>query len=295
MEDANSSIVLTGATGYLGSRIARRLLARGQPVIATRRQTSNLSRIADIAPRMRLVDAGGPEVLAATMAADVVIHAATAYGRAGEPPTAVVDANTVFPLRLLEAIHRTGASFVNFDTSLPDTASDYALSKAQFRAWGARFALQGRLRFVNLRLEQYYGPGDDVSKFPAYVIRSCMNNVPEIALTRGEQRRDFIYVEDVLSAFDCVLDALPRLSLGWHEYAVGSGEAVTVREFAEMVHRLCGSNTHLAFGARSYRPSEPMHSQADIAALVQLGWRRRYNLQEGLRATISDERKRLSS
>lgn len=263
-------------------------------MIALKRASSRLDRIADVASRLRLLDADGgcsEPVRAAAEEADLVVHAATNYGRAGEPASAILETNAVFPLRLLEAAARGAHGiFVNADTSLPASAGAYALAKAQFRAWGERFAGDGSVRFVNVRLEHMYGPGDDPSKFTTHVIRGCIDNVPELPLTPGAQRRDFIYIEDVVSAFERIVTEALKPGPARREYGVGSGVAVTLREFAETVRELSGSSTRLAFGARPYRPNEIMHSVADIRALQDLGWRCRYGLRGGLQETIQRER-----
>ena len=62
--------------------------------------------------------------------------------------------------------------------------------------------------FINMRLEHFYGPGDADSKFTAHVMNSCLRNVPELKLTLGEQRRDFFYIEDVVSAYLIILEKI---------------------------------------------------------------------------------------
>src|SRR5690606_3546497 len=117
------------------------------------------------------------------------------------------------------------------------------------------------LQFVNIRLQHMYGPGDDPSKFTSHVFHACQRHQPQLALTAGEQRRDFIYIEDVVSAYGVVAGKLNELSTS-DQVDVGSGNAPSVRSFVEQVHLLTGSRTELKFGAIPYRANEAMLCQA---------------------------------
>lgn len=287
------TILLTGATGYLGSHLAKAFVNSGHKVIVLTRKKSNLCRIRSILPGLQVFNT--EDGLAAPFRAlghvHAVVHAATCYGRDGETPFEVFEANTVFPLGLLEAATNFGVDcFFNTDTILNEYISYYALSKHQFAEWGKSFANGGALKFVNIRLEHLFGPGDVANKFTTHVIRSCLSNVPEIKLTAGEQKRDFVHIDDAVRAYVCLLEMGPGLCLGHHEYGIGSGKAVSVREFVKKVHRLTNSRSKMLFGALPYRKNEVMQSQADTSRLEENGWRCQMSLEQGLQQTIDVEK-----
>jgi nucleoside-diphosphate-sugar epimerase len=134
-----------------------------------------------------------------------------------------------------------------------------------------------------------YGPGDDTSKFTARVIKDCLANVAEIKLTPGDQKRDFVYIDDVVFAYDILLEQTNHQAASGRSF--GHGVAVTIREFVETVHQITGSTTRLNFGALPYRQNEIMHSGTDIEALMSLGWRCRTTLAVGIRKTVLHEKK----
>jgi len=291
----SATVLVTGATGFLGSHLVRALVANAYRVVVLKRSSSDSSRIVDLLPRVAVYDVDRvslEEPFKEHGCVDAVIHTATIYGRDAERPSEFVTSNILFPLRVLEVAASFGtAAFLNADTffnragSRCGYLSGYALSKRQFLEWAG--SCTGVSRFVNVRLEHMYGPGDDDSKFITQVIKSCLTNVPELKLTSGEQRRDFVHVGDVASAFLVLLrSALAREPMQ-STYEVGSSRAASIRECVELVHRLSGSRTALRFGALAYRENEIMHSVADVRPLRALGWGPPMGLEEGMRDTIA--------
>jgi nucleoside-diphosphate-sugar epimerase len=171
--------------------------------------------------------------------------------------------------------------------------SSYTLSKRQFREWLQTTA--GEVVGVNVVLEHFYGAGDNQSKFVTRVIRELLAEVPSIPLTHGEQKRDFIYIDDVVEAFVCIIDRVASTVPSCLEYQVGTGGSVTLREFVSIAHELCGAPpTRLDFGAVPYRSNEPMDVRVDLDPLRSLGWAPHWSLREGLAATIAAERRMLA-
>lgn len=289
-------ILITGATGSLGSHLVRALLNQGHQVVVLKRSFSDLSRISDVVSSIESYDIDDIDLatpFAGSNRIDVVIHTATCYGRNKENIYQIFEANTVLPLQLLNvAIRYNVSAFVNTDTSLDRFLNPYALSKKQFHDWGILTAAQMGLSFLNLQLEHFYGPGDDDSKFVTMLIRSCLQNVRELNLTAGEQKRDFIHIEDVVSAYLTILKTLHLKKPCFMNYGVGSGDAITIRGLVEKVHAMTEAHTILNFGAVPYRQNEVMESCADIAALRALGWTPKVSLDNGLGLTISYEKQR---
>lgn len=284
------TILLTGASGYLGSYLAKAIVSQGYKLIILKRKNSPLERLGSIIPKavfynIENLDYSVPFNVHGKI--DAVIHTATCYGRHGEIPSEVFEANTGFPLRLMDAAKATGVNiFINTDTILDKYLNSYSLSKSQLLEWGKFFCIHNKMFFVNMRLEHFYGPGDAESKFTTHVMNSCIRNVPELKLTFGEQKRDFIYIDDVVSAYLVILEKLAGFSNFFSDFHVGSGEAVSIRDFVEKVHRITGSQTHLAFGSMPYRKGEVMSSQANVEPLLELGWSCKTNLEQGLKLVI---------
>lgn len=289
-------IAMTGATGFLGSRLLPALLAAGYRVAILKRSSSNTARIAGCIGRVRSLDLDreDPEPLFAEEPVEAVIHCATDYGRRNVEPYRIVEANIVLPLRLLHLARRHGVRcFVNTDTVLDKRISHYSLSKSQFLQWLRLHSDQ--LVCGNVALEHFYGPGDDETKFVPYVIHSLLKRVPWIDLTPGEQTRYFIHVSDVVEAFLRILEHLRGHAPGFRHFEVGAPDAIAIRDFVQLAAKICGNHvTELRFGALPYRPDEIMHPALDLQALRALGWEPRMSVAAGLADSFAGERQRLA-
>lgn len=287
-------VVLSGATGFLGSHLARRLAAAGYDVVALVRANSSLRRIADLTDRIRIVQLG-PEALDVLFheltPVAAVVHTAVNYGRASTSLSELIETNVLLGVRLVEAAQRAGvACFINVGSALPPEVSPYALSKRQLSEWLQCLAQATEMHIVDVALENMYGEDEDEKQFVPRVILACLRNVERLPLTAGEQKRDFIYIEDVTEAFALLLRHClqTRAHKGnYARYPLGSGKAVCIRDVASMIRQLTGASTQLDFGAVPYRPHEVMFSQADLSAWRALGWSPRYTLESGLRRAVT--------
>jgi CDP-paratose synthetase len=287
------NVVISGATGFLGSHLVRRFVAEKWTITVLIRPESNLRRLSDILNSIRVLPIT-PDSLDQLVVPQehvhIVIHAATDYGHHNRPWSELLKTNLVLGMQLAEAAIRAGVNcFINVGSALPPEVSPYALSKHQFSTWLPELAKKGQTHFVDVVLETIYGEDDDPEKFITRVILACLCNVERLPLTSGEQRRDFVYVQDVVEAFTLLANkhAFLNSAPAYHRYSLGSGNAVTIREVTQLIRRLTNSRTQLDFGALPYRPCEVMFSQADLTAIRAIGWAPRYLLEDGLRRTIA--------
>ena len=287
------NILLTGATGFLGSYLLEALLEKGCKVIILKRSTSNPWRILHLLDQVSSydIDKQPLELAFEQQNIDVVIHTAGQYGRDGCSISKIIEANVIFGVNLVDACLRHNVkTFINTDTMLLPYLNNYSLSKKQFVEWLKQYS--DRIQVVNLRLDHMYGVKDDDNKFVAWILSQLKENTPEIKLTKGKQKRDFIYIGDVVSAFMIVLDKrrdLPQFS----ELDVGTGRLVSVRKFVErMVFHYKKSNpklqTKLLFGAVPYRKGEAMSVDVDTTGLNKIGWKSEIKLDEGLSKIIKE-------
>jgi CDP-paratose synthetase len=284
-------IILSGATGFLGSHLLNNLLKNEYEVIILIRSSSNLWRIENLVPLVTTynIDKCDLDLVFKRHKIDIVIHTACKYARNECSMINVVDSNLMYGLRLLEACRRFKTKlFINTDSLLPRNVDGYSLSKKQFVDW-LRFYSEG-MQVINLKLEHMYGPKDDNTKLVGWFLSQLKERVPEIKLTKGEQLRDFIHIDDIVSAFSKVLES-KSISKNFSEFEVCSGKVIPVKNFLlqlkkgyEDMHGI--SNTRLLFGAVPYRKNEMMKVDAHNHSLLKLGWMPKIELKEGIKNTL---------
>lgn len=293
-------ILITGPSGFLGSALLRHWASQGHELWLLARPASSLRHIDHPNATVHVRRVAEPEQVAAIVkeaAPDAIVHTACVYGRKGELPLDILDANMRFGIALLQAVltepmaasSNSPCLFLNTGTVLTPNISLYALSKSQFSAWGGALAHQMpvKLQFVDIRLQHMYGPGDNHSKFTSHVVETCFKNKPYIALTEGRQRRDFIYIDDVVSAYDCILKNRTEFESN-DEIDVGTGTAIEIRTYVETVKKQCRSSTLLDYGSIPYRQGEPMTCEANVDRLKRLGWSPRVSLDDGVASMIKE-------
>lgn len=290
-------ILLTGAAGFVGSHVARRLVAEGCEVTALLRPTTDAWRISDLSGAMRTL-AGD---LAATEAIErcvdevrpeVCIHLAwyVEPGRylAGLENLTMAAASLHLARRLAEAGCRrfvgAGTCF-EYDTtsgrlseeSPTRPATLYAASKLGLCLTLEHLGRTTGMEVAWPRFFYMYGPSEDRRRLVPTVIRSLLAG-QEVQLTRGTQVRDYLHVEDVAAA----VWAVARSDLVG-PVNVGSGVPVTVREVVEHLGVVLGGRDRIVLGALPDDPADPRYVCADIRYLTErTGWSPRIDLKGGL-------------
>jgi len=284
------NVILTGATGYLGKRILEKLVCDDFNILCIKRDLSSLCTIVRMVEKTLWVDSNDPELekVIRNFHADVVVHMACkyegdSYHNEADRIDQLIDANLLFPLKLLGiAVDNKISKWINTCTTLPKFLNVYSKSKWQFAEWGDFFANKFGIDFLNVKLENFYGENEVPTKFIPMLINKMKRN-EKILLTDGLQHRDFIYLNDVISAYMLLLNSNLK---GYTDIALGSGEAPSIREIVTFLHEHLHSHSELVFGAISKRENEPEITVADTSLLKSLGWNCNFNWKTGLEKII---------
>jgi nucleoside-diphosphate-sugar epimerase len=179
------------------------------------------------------------------------------------------------------------------ETTTPRPETDYAKSKLAGTEAVTRIAKRGHSRRLSTaRLFTVYGPGEHEGRLLPTIRRAADTGTP-VDLTAGTQERDFTYVEDAAEA----MLRIGSLREAEQVINVGTGENVSVREFAETAAGVFSIDRGLLrFGALESRPSEMKAARTDISRLYRLtGWKPARTVIEGIQAACERERELASS
>ncbi len=289
----SQTILLTGANGFLGRHLANRLSELKAVVIATDITPPPLAANPISAPA-NLTDSAEVEAIFSQYKPTMVIHMAAAGVRnPGLPLETAVGVNlmgsiTLYQMALKYGVQRfihTGTSYEygdRSDANHADPISMYAASKAAAWNFGRMYYRTEGLPIVGLRLFQVYGPS-----LPGGVIEAALNaahkRIP-FDSTAGEQKRDWVYVDDVLAAY---VHALTAPAIEGRAFDIGTGRTHSLKTILDLVAKHTGT-LDVRFGALPYRAGEVFDLVADTApARKYLGWQATTSVEEGLRRTIA--------
>lgn len=262
------NILLTGATGFLGSHLSRALQADKHTVV-------------------HAVGHYGRDSVKLWMSHsffDAVVHCAGIYGRQGESAAQMLRVNTLLTVELFEAAQKSGVRrFIYTNTALPRKLNAYSQSKHQAADWLEQLA--DKTEVICLKIQHMYGPGARDHNFITSIFKQCLANQPTIDLTEGQQRRDFVYISDVVDAIVRLLKS--PVKNGFHNFEIGSGESPDLRFLVNLIAEMTGANSQLNFGMIPYRPLEPMLMRASVADMLRLGCERPIAILEGLNRTLA--------
>lgn len=293
---AKKTILLTGGTGFLGSRILELLVSQNYPVVLIKRSSSDSRRINHLLRNKTIdlfdIDKYSAEDCFNNYKIDSIIHTATCYGRLNESVFDIIKSNFVLPVELLMLALRRGVScFINTDTfsnekiELTGNEKFYVRSKKDFLKYAKDLINGADMVFANMIIEQMYGPDDNKTKFIPFIVKSLLGNVKEISLTPGKQRRDFVFVDDCAEAIMSVLNNKNSLSC-FEEFGIGTGQAVAIKKVVEVIKDKTNSNTVLKWGDLPYRKNEIMSHRANISNNKKIKWKPAHALEEGINKTV---------
>lgn len=165
--------------------------------------------------------------------------------------------------------------------------SDYGVSKAEACLRARKKG--GRLPVAWVRLFNVYGPGESSARLLPYLVSRAAEGLV-VEVTPAEQLRDFAYVDDVAEGLLRLALSLPEEPV-WEVYNLGSGHGVRLRDFIEeavSALREKGLRPDVRFGAKPYRPGEPMKYLPDISRLRErLQWSPPTSMAQGVRMAVA--------
>lgn len=296
MSSANSpaanSVLVTGATSFLGQTLVRRLEARGTDVHALIRPTSDVTPLAElcalhvhdgnISSMQRIVDAARP---------DAVLHLATCYrrGHTGEDIADLIETNVHLGTQLLQAMAgagccrlvTVGSFFQYYDSHGYRPVNLYAATKQAFEDILTYYEDAHGLRAAKLVLYEVYGEGDPRRKLMT-AIRDAQRAGQPLPLPERPITLDLVHVDDVVAALIHVLDE----GIVGGPYAVSTGARHSVEDVVALFETIGARPIERRWGAFALPARNP---EVPWVGPPLPNWQPTVTLEDGIRRLLAED------
>lgn len=298
-------VVITGATGFVGANLVEYLVRHGYDVYLFVRKGYKTWRVEHLfsylqVVHVNLLDRDALFETVKQVRPDWVIHLA-AYGAYSwqDDLDSAIQTNFLATVNLLDVCKRVGFEvFINTGSSSEygvkdhapsedtflDPNSYYAVTKASATMFCRYFAHHFNLPIYTLRLYSVYGPYEDPKRLiPTLIVNGLKKTLP--SLVQPDIARDFIYSEDVNTAFEFVASSSNILRFG-EVYNIGTGRQTTLREIVAITRDVFDIKEEPKWGSMDNRSWDTSVWFADNEKIAKAGWSPKYEFYSGFQQTI---------
>ncbi len=290
-------IIITGASGFIGSNLIKTLY-KSYKIIAITRETSNTKKIETFCEIYKYE--GISRLINYLNNKDIigVIHLATLYVKNHKMDDIknIIDANITFGSEICEALSLLNFNgwFINVGTfwqfykNMQDNPLNlYAASKSAFSNIINFYANTTNITFSTIYLNDTYGPNDNREKIFNLWLKIAKSG-QNLEMSKGEQIIDLIYIDDVVDAFIKLIELLnsPYKTLAKNKiFALHTKERKTLRELSEIFEQIIGKKLNILWGAKPYMKRENFmpFEGGDILP----NWIEKFTFKEGIREVIN--------
>lgn len=264
-------ILVTGASGYIGSNTCRALIRNGHEPIGLLRTNSSSALLDKYASATKIVRYENYNDLLHIVVqenVEAIVHLAASFSAADNYDSieSLMSDNITFATHLLHSAQKSNlkhfvyacSSWQFNDNFERESHNLYAASKNAFSSILEYFAKTHNINVINLALFDVYGPLDPRTKLFSSLARFA-DEKRVIELSPGEQILDLIHIDDVSNAFASAISyAEKQASLVNENFAVRTGRVYSLREYLTYFNTISGNQIEFKFGAKDYRENEVM-------------------------------------
>jgi len=300
------TVLLTGATGFIGSHLLEKLLEKKIKVVVLKRFSSDIWRIEKFLDKIKSynIDKTGLEQAFKENKIDCIIHLATKYIKRDESAKDIeemIDTNVRFPSLLCQLCLQYGVNyFINTGTFFEykiqkklisendekQAYNFYAASKLAFSEILRFYSQNHGLKVAEFRLFAPFGEKDN-EKLIVFLIKSLLRGM-EIEFSGGEQRWNFTYVKDIVGAYLTALSNFGKIS-NYEEFNVGYNKVYSIKEITKKIEKIAKDKKfRIVWGAKPYVSNEIFYVNCDNSKIKKvLKWKPVFNIDLGLEATYN--------
>ena len=296
MDLTNKRILITGANGYLGTFLFKELEKFNPELYSISKNIDN----SDNSFKIDLTDDKKLNKIVNTINPDIVFHLAANINRDRDQSiyTQMFQDNVQGTMNLLNALEDTDCKQFIFSSSseiygdnkspfhenqVPKPVSPYSTTKVLAELYIQDKLSSGNISFTIARIFNFYGPGMSESFFISEMIQTLKSG-NDFHMTRGDQYRDFLYIDDVVAALILMVQN-PKANR--EIFNVCSGKGLQIKELALEVEKYFEAK--IILGAIPYRENEVWEMIGNNSKIQNiLGFQAKVGLNEGIKLLINN-------
>lgn len=285
-------ILLTGATGFIGSKLAVRLEKEGHELSILVRLSSDLSVLQNILPKVQVCQYDGNFANLITVLKmaqpKLIIHVASLFlaQHKAVDVEGLIESNLKFPTQLLEAMSQlgikffinTGTSWQHYQNEFYSPVNLYAATKQAFAALLDYYVEAQGFKAITLKLFDTYGPGDFRPKLFT-LLRKAAKTGEILRMSPGNQLLDIVYIDDVVDAYILSTKLITEVTKS-ECYAVSSPERLTLQNLVRIYGDIVRRHINVEWGGLPYRPREVFEPWTNYQLVP--GWQSLIYLSDGV-------------
>lgn len=286
-------VLITGASGFVGSNLVKLLHAHGYPLILLNHRKNINFTASSVVHEVFPSNCREMESLFKKYQLSGVIHLATEFSAGHDSDTVekMLDANVSAGMRLLESAHKTsvpwfinaGTFWQHVDAKDYEPVNLYAATKQALETIAVYYKRVSGTKIVTLCLNDTYGRGDTRKKIFALWKELLSDETLSMDMSPGEQLMDILHIDDVCDGFLHLIGMLEQKKLTSNDgdlFYLTSGKLLKLRDVAAVFEQVSGSSLNINWGAKSYRDREVMTPACAGKPLP--GWQSRISLAGGI-------------
>lgn len=216
---------------------------------------------------------------------DILFNLVVDYGKDSKGFDEIKLANYDYPVERIQRLKVK--TIINFSTGLAKDLSHYSKTKCMLEETLVELSEKRNFQVINLKLQHFYAADVPLHNFFGFLINKLKKG-EDIPLTDGLQRRDFIYIKDLLNVVKLIIQKRSELPKALN-VEVGSGKSYVIKEVVKLLKAAYASKSNLNFGQVEKRANEPEELVADISKLKDLGFEPQYDLVQGIKDIMIGE------
>jgi nucleoside-diphosphate-sugar epimerase len=288
-----AKVVVTGATGFIGSKLCKKLVNENFEVHIISRFSSTYENLSNIKDNINIFEYNNKICdlinFFKSISPDIVYHLAafTNHNHKSKDINKLINSNIRFGTHVLEAMYKsntsklinTGTYWQHYKNENYNPVNLYAATKQAFEDIIKYYVNAMDFNVITLKLFDTYSEEDNRDKL-IKLLGKFSQEKKKLKMSPGAQKIDLVHVDDIVDAFITAYKLIKKKEIEHKKYAVSSGKKITLKDLVKLYKKVTAKEVLIEWGGKPYREREVMEPWDNYELLP--GWEPKISLEDGL-------------